>query len=381
MSINCTHCGAEIADSAIDRDRQIATCGSCASLVDVRPQLEAHAAGAAPAEAKPRMRDPVSLPAGMAIKEGVGGDVLTITRRWLRTKHFILLVVFGALTAFASQQWASVGYNVPLLVGTIILGLNWLRFIPMFVNSTTIEATRDRITVRSGPFPSLLFPNRDVSRDQLKQLFARKFGALYEVAMELNDGTTTTLVRPLVSDEQALFVEQQLERKLGIVDFAVAGELGAPALPQPVKAAASGGIAATILAFGIAGAVGVGVFFMGSSKIEGGFTATGDQLGEWTIAPDRCGSGQRSGYFGVQLQVGNSASPAVRLIEDPVEGRLVIVQTPGGDTHRFTPSQCEAMDLDLIQTNTSYNDVWLMKGTAHLECPGFSGSVEFGGCH
>ena len=68
--------------------------------------------------------------------------------------------------------------------------------------------------------PSILFRDRTVTRAELKQLYAAKWGALYEVGAELNDGSKLSLVRPLVSQEQALLVvEQHIEQHLGIVDF------------------------------------------------------------------------------------------------------------------------------------------------------------------
>ena len=49
-----------------------------------------------------------------------------------------------------------------------------------------------------------------LSREEIARLYARPFGSQFEIAAERSSGERVSLVRPLVSVDQARFVEQQL---------------------------------------------------------------------------------------------------------------------------------------------------------------------------
>jgi hypothetical protein len=376
MTLRCTHCDAGIEDAVVDRARQIATCGACRRLVDLQPQMTA------PATSRPPMREPVSLPAGMTITDD--GAALTIRRRWLRRKHLGFLVVLVALAGLVAYRWLSAGFSAPLVVGTIFLTTWHVRLLSMFVNATTVRVTADRIDVRHGPLPSLLFRNRSLAASEIRQLFAAKWGAVYEVGAELKDGSRVSLVRPLVSDEQALFVEQQLEHRLGIVDFEVAGELASGRrLPAEVPAAVSRGSAGALAAlpFVIIGTTLVAFFVMTSSDVDGTFEASGPRLGSFTFAPDHCTSGQTRGFFGVELTSRESENTVVRAVRDPVRGALIAIERPDAKPIVLSPEECRSLEVRIDKTSTSINDVWAVEGRAAVDCAELRGEVTFEGCH
>lgn len=74
---------------------------------------------------------------------------------------------------------------------------------------------------------------RDVDVGRLKQLFvtehcrATPIGALFTYALQaqLKDGTVTTLLASLPTADEALFLEQEFERRLDLVDAPVPGEV------------------------------------------------------------------------------------------------------------------------------------------------------------
>ena len=111
MDIRCTQCDTAIEDSHINRRREIATCGSCGHLFDVHNLLSAAGEGAA---AHPR--EPVPLPPGMKIEHRDGGKSLTITRRWLRGKHFLFLIAIVGLTVFLVNLWSKGNTGAPLVI-------------------------------------------------------------------------------------------------------------------------------------------------------------------------------------------------------------------------------------------------------------------------
>jgi len=329
--------------------------------------------------AKHTLRQPVSLPEGMAIGEDSAG--ITIRRWWRRRKHLGILAVLIVLGALVAYRWMNVGYSVPLLIGTIVLGAWYLRLLPMLVNTTTVRVTADRIEVRHGPLPTLLFRNQSIAAAELRQLFAARWAAVYEVGAELNDGRRISLVRPLVSEEQALFVEQQLERRLGIVDVAVTGALESEKrFPTDVPARRGvGALALLPIVF-----VGVALFAfykITSSEVGGSFTASGPRLGTFSFAPDDCSSGQKRGFFGVELTSSDSPDTLVRAVRDPVRGTLIAVERAGSKPIVLTPEECRSLHVRVDQTSTNINDVWVVEGSATVDCAELRGEITFEGCH
>lgn len=392
MSFVCTHCQAPIADASVDRAREIATCGACARLVDLRSPA---ATLARPASAAPpqRLRAPVALPAGMAIRAEAANDgflaprppEIVIERRWLRGKHYVLLAIFLALSSGAALLWAREGLGAWLVIGTIVLASWNYNLLTMFVNRTVIRAGRDSVDVKHGPLPSVFFRPQSVPTRSVRQLFAAGQGGRFLVKAKLADGGETTLVWPLISAEQAIFIEQQLEHALGLVDYEVAGELGA-SLPAAVGApggkAGSGGAVLALLVPALVGGILLLFFVMSASEVTGSFTAKG-KAGAWTFTPDDCRSGQLSGFSGVELSSSADPDRVIRLSRDAVRGNLVIVDARGASrpTLVLEAAACERLDMNVDRTSTSINDVWVVEGKATIACGDLAGEVTFAGCH
>lgn len=392
MSLACLHCSAPLPEASIDRSREIATCPACGRVIDLRahdvPRVE-------PAVAAPsRMRAPVALPPNMQLsvepvrradsRAGASSGAITITRRWLREKHYVLLLVLLAMSGGVAFAWTEYGASVPVGIATMFV-ISWTyMLLSMFLNRTVIRAGGGRVDVTNGPIPSLLYRNRSLAVSDLRQLYAARFGAVFAVKAQLADGSVQDLVVPLVTAEQALFVEQQLERALGLVDFEVSGELGADDVPQAPGSSPRAGRGGALLAILIPlFAIGVVAMFVAvsSSTLEGSLTA-GGALGSWVITPDGCTSGQRAGFFGVELT--SSADPAhrIRLSRDPVRGNLAIIEDPSQPRPAVIDiDACRRFDLTVTQTDTSINEVWVIEGSARLDCELLSGTVTFAGCH
>ena len=54
---------------------------------------------------------------------------------------------------------------------------------------------------------------------------------------------------------------------------------------------------------------------------------------------------------------------------------------PGGQITALSAADCSTLDLGIHQTNSSFNDVWIIEGSAHIACPGLTGEITFAGCH
>lgn len=260
MEINCPSCRAPIPATDVNLERMVAKCVACNQVFDFSGQLPA-----ATGPGKQRRRPAVGLPARMKIlvdERGPSGATLiyrreastargdfVIERRWFEpAKHLFLLffcVVWdgflvtwytGLLAAGTHTQGASgpgiIFFLFPLIHVSVGIGLTY-SVIAGFFNRTQIGIRGDDFFVHHGPIPwrgNRTFPARSVT-----QLFCQEkisngkngVSRTYALSALVDGGERLPLVSGLTEIEQALFLEQALEERLGIVDVAVAGELSA----------------------------------------------------------------------------------------------------------------------------------------------------------
>jgi hypothetical protein len=321
----------------------------------------------------------VVLPAGITVSTGEG---VVIRRSWLRRKHWFLLVLVTAAAAYVAYLWATLDVNAWLVVGSLFVASWNYSLAAMFVNSTVVSADEQGVRVKHGPLPSVFARNAKLPASQIEQLYATKYGGVFAVEAKLRSGETKRLVAPLVSAEQALFVEQRLERALGLVDVAVQGELGNEngVGQRTAPARASSGPLPALLIPGFM-AAGVALFsFISSTEVSGRLRASGS-LGTWVFEPDDCTSGQREGFGGVVLTASKHRDRVVRVVQDPVRGGVVVVAAKGLPNHVLSVESCTRLDANVERTTTNINDIWVVDGSVSLECRELSGSVTFAGCH
>jgi hypothetical protein len=317
----------------------------------------------------------------MSVETGAG---VVIRRRWLRSKHWFLLFLFGPPAAYVAYLWTTLDASVWLVLGTLLV-VSWnYNLVVAFVNSTVVSVDASRVVVRHGPLPSPFARNTAIAKADIAQLYSAKYGALFAVEAKLKAGKTQRLVFPLVAAEQALFIEQQVERALGLADVAVAGELG-----NEVEAAVIAGKSPPGAKSGITLSLGIPIlivsmlalfFVMTNVEVSGRLQANG-ALGSWAFEPDDCNSGQREGFGGVILISSKQSERVVRVVKDPVRGSLVVVAGPGDTNHVLASDACSRFDVNVVRTSTNINDIWAMDGTMTIECAVLSGSVKFEGCH
>jgi len=97
------------------------------------------------------------------------------------------------------------------------------------VNTTTIKVNDATFSVRHHPLP---FPGSHLASTDIEQLYTKqrisrsKNGTRisYQLHALLQDGRDKALIKNLTSSEQALYVEQEVERFLDIENIPVSGE-------------------------------------------------------------------------------------------------------------------------------------------------------------
>lgn len=229
MDITCKRCGALIPADDVNLTTLAARCRSCNAVFSIADQLGV-GEGFTPG---PRLDVP--LPERFSVEHP--GGALRVSWRWF-TPVAIFLAVFalfwnGFICFWVAGSIASGAGAFALFATLHVLAGVVLAYtaLAQFLNTSSVEASYGMITVRHGPLP---WPgNQQLSRDAIRQLYCVERmrrtrngqSVTYELQAVKADGASAAVVKGLTSAEQALFLEQELERFLGIRDEPVRGEL------------------------------------------------------------------------------------------------------------------------------------------------------------
>lgn len=231
MKLTCPNCSATIPAEDVHLERVLAKCARCDAVFSFADRFP-EAARAAGTTKRPQLH----APARVEVRD-LGADKALVVR-WFRPAAIFLAfftVFWNAFLLFwygvvLSQGAPLVMALFPLLHVAVGLFLAYLTA-ALFVNSTRIVLTRRSLSVRHGPLP---WPgNKALEGEALDQLFTReqvhhgKNGTQlsYDLVARSADGVEVVLVRRLEQPEEGLFLEQTLERWMGIEDRPVATEL------------------------------------------------------------------------------------------------------------------------------------------------------------
>ncbi|MAF10059.1 hypothetical protein CMK11_06360 [Candidatus Poribacteria bacterium] len=227
VQIHCRSCGSEIAADDMNLERAIAKCAACNDVFGFSDPLEAGG----------NERPPVPMPRNTRV-EREGAD-LVITWRWFKLLYLAAVVFAIVWNAGVMGLW-----RTALSPGTSLVGrLSVLPFVAAgafvayvaltgLLNSTRLTANSDALTVRHGPIPAP--GGRTIPTSDIEQLFctervrrSRNANAVttYRVRVTLKDRRTRTLLWALDDFDRALFIEEQIERHLGIEDRHVRGSM------------------------------------------------------------------------------------------------------------------------------------------------------------
>jgi len=230
--LKCERCGADFKAEDLNVALGVARCSYCGGVFDVG-QHTAALSGRPP----PGVRPEVPLPEKFEVSSRP--SELVVQWRWFGAQYIGLalfcvawdaFLVFWYSTALRTGQAFSIMTIFPIAHVGVGVGLSYTT-LAGFLNRTWIRADRTGLAIRHGPVPWK--GNRDLSRAELKQLYSSSklrqtkntSTWVYQLNAVTRDGKATPLLSNLESPEQALYLEQQLEKRLEIVDVPVAGEL------------------------------------------------------------------------------------------------------------------------------------------------------------
>lgn len=225
IELKCRNCGSQLAPEDVSMQLAVARCPHCNALFVIP------AAG-------PRTiaRPEVSLPKGFRLDRS--GDTVRISRRWIGPPAFFLLFFTVFWNGFM-LVWHTISLSTGMwfmsAVGLIHTGVGLFLIyyvLALFLNTTVVLASPRELEIQIGPVPWR--GNKRLPRDMVEQLFCREKisrgkngpSSSYHVEAVLRGNRRETLASGFHDSDHALFVEQEIERHLGITDIPVAGEHG-----------------------------------------------------------------------------------------------------------------------------------------------------------
>ena len=165
-------------------------------------------------------------------------DGLRLGYRWFSPKYIFLLLfcvawdgflVFWYRTALEHPSPSDIALWFPIAHVGVGLGLTYST-LAGFVNRTTVRVSNSQLTIRHGPLP--WFGERTIPASEVSQIYRE------QTTSSSGNGTTTRYrLSAVLRNEQkrslltcesadiALYLEQEVERYLGIADRHVVGEM------------------------------------------------------------------------------------------------------------------------------------------------------------
>lgn len=227
--LRCPSCGSPFRLEDYDPGKGVLSCSYCKALMTL----------GAPTDSQPKppaQRAEVPLPPGVVLQKTRDG--VELRRRWFRA-HFVFLAFFCLVWNSFLLFWYSLALSdgapwimvvFPLLHVAVGVGLTYWTLAGL-LNTTTIRVERRSVVVRHAPIP-WRGPGA-IEKQSIDQLYVKptqhrgKHGIswTYAVWVVARDKASFQLVAGLSEPDVALFIEQSIERALGLKDRSVPGEL------------------------------------------------------------------------------------------------------------------------------------------------------------
>lgn len=240
--LTCEVCGKPLPPQNVRLDLAIASCPSCHAVYDLSGR-KGHALRAAGADVPERVRESVALPPRLKVEDD--GVNLVVSYRWFSSTYLVLAlfalfwngVVFAMYAGMVHTLlrngrvpggWFALLFpSLHLAVGLVVA----YAALAGFLNTTRVYASRHGLDVTHGPLKWA--GARTWARAELTQLFGYekvthgKNGRSVRWHLMALDarGERKMVLDVLDAPDQVLWLEQALEKRLGISDAPVQGEL------------------------------------------------------------------------------------------------------------------------------------------------------------
>ena len=235
MQLHCQTCHSPLRAEDVRLDIAVAKCHVCDAVFDLSGRKDP---GQPVVPARPKLvRAKAAVPPRFHVEEQ--GTSTRISWRWFSAKHLMMLAfcVFWDGFLFFWYGTALTAKNPPLIMllfPLLHVGVGvWLTYTTLagLLNRTDIDVNRTELTLRHGPLPwpgNQTLPGRSLAQLYVEEVIKqRKNGQTteYHLLAVDREGRKVKLLTNLDEKDQALYLEQLLERRLGIEDAPVDGEL------------------------------------------------------------------------------------------------------------------------------------------------------------
>ncbi len=220
----CAACQTTLRAEDLKPDLGLAICPNCQAVLPLKSEVSLPG----------KNKQLVSLPDGVEVYPGVLG--LEIDISWRHTKKglgFLMLfalfwnlfIFFFLFVAFAGgSAWSILPYlSLHILVG---VGLAYY-VLAAVLNHTYIYVNSGSLTTRHTPLPLPFYRNKEIASREIDQLYVRRYVAsktngspnyAFKLIARLKNGDEETLLKGITRLPHIRFVEQEVERFLGIAD-------------------------------------------------------------------------------------------------------------------------------------------------------------------
>jgi hypothetical protein len=230
----CENCGAPIEVRPRELVLICRECGYEQRLSGVDPTVDAPFKNLPPVSNGEPLEPIVPKPRGIKVDDD--GYRLRIRRRWFGPQYIFLLFFCIAWDAFL-VFWYSMAFQVdapwimvvfPIAHVAVGVGLTYF-VLAGLLNTTTITADPQELMVRHRPIPWR--GNVKYAASQIRQLYVKRDKAevngskTFSLYALLLNRKAVKLLSGLLEPSQGQFIEQEIERHLGIAPEAVKGEV------------------------------------------------------------------------------------------------------------------------------------------------------------
>ncbi|MGB3081039.1 MAG: IBR domain-containing protein [Saprospiraceae bacterium] len=227
--LTCPRCNHIVGGEDIDAEHTKAKCSSCGYEFEFA--FDSEGSALVPELRIPEGIEELKLRSELDLRLR-WKETTTKGGRWfmiLFTSIWNLVLLPFVVGVIVSGQWGIFLFlALHLLIG---LGLLW-NLATIYLNSTSISVTRERIKIRTVPFRHPIWRGRDIDALAIEQLYVSKYVqsstngvpnyafALYAI---LKTGEKVSLIRGMSLETQT-YIEKAIEDYLGIRNFAVPEE-------------------------------------------------------------------------------------------------------------------------------------------------------------
>ncbi len=233
LDLKCSDCGNTILGNDININNSLAKCANCGSVYKINDDhffLKDRAD-----------RPEMIMPKGTDVL--LLNDTLDIRINWLKSQSsgavgfltFFAVMWNGILAIIASSMMASGASSSMLgLVIHAAIGLGLIYYLSrIYLNYTDIVVTEDEIQIIERPLPNPFRSSKSILVNEIDQIYVTKYVssttndvpnyayALYAIT---KNGKKISLIREMNRETQ-LYLEQEIERKIGIIDKPIAGAI------------------------------------------------------------------------------------------------------------------------------------------------------------